>query len=62
MVGSALNRHLKKFLALLRDTAARLIMAQHRGWFALFRLEYVESALTVQDWRLLVVDPIEDSA
>lgn len=46
-VGSALNGHRKKFLALLRDRFAR------------FGAEYVEAALTAQGRRLLVVDPTE---
>ncbi|MEU7876071.1 IS607 family transposase [Dactylosporangium sp. NPDC049140] len=56
-VGSALNGHRKKFLALLRDPAVSTIVVEHRDRFARFGAEYVEAALTAQGRRLLVVDP-----
>lgn len=58
-VGSALNGHRKKFLALLRDPAVSTIVVEHRDRFARFGAEYVEAALTAQGRRLLVVDPAE---
>lgn len=58
-VGSALNGHRKKFLALLRDPAVSTIVVEHRDRFARFGAEYVEAALAAQDRRLLVVDPAE---
>lgn len=58
-VGSALNGHRKKFLALLRDPAVTTIVVEHRDRFARFGAEYVEAALTAQGRRLLVVDPAE---
>lgn len=58
-VGSALNGHRKKFLALLRDPAVSTIVVEHRDRFARFGAEYVEAALSAQDRRLLVVDPAE---
>jgi predicted site-specific integrase-resolvase len=58
-VGSALNGHRKKFLALLRDPAASTIVVEHRDRFARFGVEYVEAALAAQGRRLLVVDPAE---
>jgi predicted site-specific integrase-resolvase len=58
-VGSALNGHRKKFLALLRDPAVSRIVVEHRDRFARFGAEYVEAALTAQGRRLLVVDPAE---
>ncbi|MFC0007929.1 IS607 family transposase [Micromonospora siamensis] len=56
-VGSALDGHRKKFLALLRDPAVTTIVVEHRDRFARFGAEYVEAALAAQGRRLLVVDP-----
>jgi predicted site-specific integrase-resolvase len=56
-VGSALNGHRKKFLALLRDPTVSTIVVEHRDRFARFGAEYVEAALSAQGRRLLVVDP-----
>jgi predicted site-specific integrase-resolvase len=56
-VGSALNGHREKFLALLRDPAVSTIVVEHRDRFARFGAEYVEAALSAQGRRLLVVDP-----
>jgi predicted site-specific integrase-resolvase len=58
-VGSALNGHRKKFLALLRDPAVSKIVVEHRDRFARFGAECVEAALAAQGRRLLVVDPAE---
>ncbi|ABW10143.1 Resolvase domain [Parafrankia sp. EAN1pec] len=58
-VGSALNGHRRKFLALLRDPAATTIVVEHRDRFARFGAEYVEAALAANGRRLLVVDPAE---
>jgi Predicted site-specific integrase-resolvase len=56
-VGSVLDGHSKKFLALLRDPAVSTIVVEHRDRFARFGAEYVEAALSAQGRRLLVVDP-----
>ncbi|MEO3781614.1 IS607 family transposase [Micromonospora sp. B11E3] len=58
-VGSALDGHRKKFLALLRDPAVATIVVEHRDRFARFGAEYVDAALAAQGRRLLVVDPAE---
>ncbi|WP_018502702.1 IS607 family transposase [Parafrankia discariae] len=58
-VGSALNGHRRKFLALLRDPAVTTIVVEHRDRFARFGAEYVEAALAANGRRLLVVDPAE---
>ena len=58
-VGSALNGHRKRFLALLRDPQVSTIAVEHRDRFARFGAEYVEAALTAQGRGLLVVDPAE---
>jgi predicted site-specific integrase-resolvase len=58
-VGSALNGHRGKFLALLRDETVTVIVAEHRDRFARFGAEYVEAALAAQGRRLLVADPSE---
>lgn len=56
-VGSALNGHREKFLALLRDLGVSTIVVEHRDRFARFGAEYVEAALDAQGRRLFVVDP-----
>jgi predicted site-specific integrase-resolvase len=58
-VGSALNGHRRKFLALLRDPSVSVIVTEHRDRFARFGAEYVEAALAAQGRRLLVADPSE---
>ena len=58
-VGSALNGHRRKFLALLRDPEVSTIVVEHRDRFARFGAEYVEAALAASGRRLLVVDPAE---
>ncbi|MEU8301619.1 IS607 family transposase [Micromonospora sp. NPDC048909] len=58
-VGSALDGHRKRFLALLRDPRVATIVVEHRDRFARFGVEYVEAALRAQGRRLLVVDPAE---
>jgi predicted site-specific integrase-resolvase len=58
-VGSALNGHGRKFLALLRDPKVSTIVVEHRDRFARFGAEYVEASLAAGGRRLLVVDPAE---
>ena len=58
-VGSALNGHRRKFLALLRVPTVTSIVVEHRDRFARFGAEYVEAALSAQGRQLLVVDPGE---
>jgi predicted site-specific integrase-resolvase len=56
-VGSALNGHRGKFLALLGDPKVSTIVVEHRDRFARLGAEYVEAALSASGPRLLVVDP-----
>jgi predicted site-specific integrase-resolvase len=58
-VGSALNGHRRKFLALLGDRSIGTILVEHRDRFCRFGAEYVEAALEAQGRRLVVVDPSE---
>ena len=58
-VGSALNGHRRKFLALLADPAVTTIVVEHRDRFARFGAEYVAAALSAQHRQLLVMDPDE---
>lgn len=58
-VGSALNGHRRKFLALLRDPAVTRIVVEHRDRFCRFGSEYVEAALAAQGCELVVVDSAE---
>lgn len=55
-VGSALNGHRRKFLALLRDPTVTRIVVEHRDRFCRFGSEYVETALAAQGRELVVVD------
>ncbi len=54
-VGSALNGHRRKFLALLRDPSRG--RGEHRDRFCRFGSEYVEAALAAQGCELVVVAP-----
>jgi predicted site-specific integrase-resolvase len=58
-VGSALNGHRRKFLALLRDPSVNRIVVEHRDRFCWFGSEYVEAALGAQGRELVVVDSAE---
>ena len=58
-VGTALNGHRRKFLALLRDPAVPRIVVEHRDRFCRFGSEYVEAALAAQGRALVVVDLAE---
>lgn len=58
-VGSALNGHRRKFLAMLRDPSVGRIVAEHRDRFCRFGSEYVEAALAAQGRELVVIDSAE---
>lgn len=58
-VGSALNGHRRKFLALLADPKVTTVVVEHRDRFARFGAEYVEASMSASGRRLLVVDPAE---
>lgn len=58
-VGSALNGHRRKFLALLRDPSVCRIVVEHRDRFCRFGSEYVQAALAAQGRELVVVDSAE---
>lgn len=58
-VGSALNGHRRKFLALLGDPSVSRIVVEHRDRFCRFGSEYVEAALAAQGRELVVVDAAE---
>jgi predicted site-specific integrase-resolvase len=58
-VGSALNGHRRKFLALLRDPSVHQIVVEHRDRFCRFGAERVQAALAAQGRELVVVDTAE---
>lgn len=58
-VGSVLNGHRRKFLALLRDPVVSRIVVEHRDRFCRFGSEYVQAALAAQGRELVVVDTAE---
>jgi len=57
-VGSAVNGHRGKFLALLGDPSVGRIVVEHRDRFCRFGSEYVEAALAYGR-ELVVVDSAE---
>ena len=61
-VGSALNGHRRRFLALLGDPAVTRIVVEHRDRFCRFGSGYVEAALAAQGRELVVVDSAEVDA
>jgi predicted site-specific integrase-resolvase len=58
-VGSALDSHRPKFLALLGDSSITTILVEHRDRFCRFGADCVEAALNAQSRRLVVVDSSE---
>ena len=58
-VGSALNGHRRKFLALLHDRSVTRIVVEHRDRFCRFGSEYVQAALTAQGRERVVMDSAE---
>ncbi|EID13609.1 putative resolvase [Mycobacterium xenopi RIVM700367] len=58
-VGSALDGHRRKFLALLRDPAGTRIVVDHRDRLCRLGSEYVEAALAAQGRELVGVDSAE---
>ncbi|MFZ0832272.1 MAG: IS607 family transposase [Mycobacterium sp.] len=58
-VGSALNGHRRKFLALLRDPSVTRLVVEHRDRFCRFGSEYVQAGLAAQGRELVVVDTAE---
>jgi putative transposase len=58
-VGSALNGHRCRFLALLCDSSVQPIVVEQRGRFCRFGSEYVQAALAARGRELVVVDTAE---
>lgn len=58
-IGSGLNGHRKRLVALLRDKSVEGIAVEHRDRLARFGSEYLEAALLASGRKLFVVDPKE---
>lgn len=58
-VGSGLNGHRAKLMALLRDATISGIVVEHRDRLARFGSDYIESALASSGRRLYVADSAE---
>jgi predicted site-specific integrase-resolvase len=58
-VGSAVNGHRGKFVALLRDLSVHRVVVEHRDRFCRFGSDYVQAALAAQGRELVVVDAAE---
>lgn len=58
-VGSGLNGHRTRLLALLKDAEVLGIVVEHRDRLARFGSEYIEAALSATGRKLIVVDPSE---
>ncbi|EQD70544.1 resolvase domain-containing protein, partial [mine drainage metagenome] len=56
---SGLSGKRRRFLTPLRDESVAAIVVEHRDRFARFGVDYLETALSAQGRRLLVVDPAE---
>ena len=55
-VGSGLNGHRRRLLALLSDKAVGRIVVEHRDRLARFGVEYIEAALAAQGREVVVVE------
>uniref|UniRef100_A0A6M3X8G3 Putative resolvase domain containing protein n=2 Tax=viral metagenome TaxID=1070528 RepID=A0A6M3X8G3_9ZZZZ len=55
-IGSGLNGHRKRLLALLRDPKVGGIVVEHRDRLARFGSEYIEAAMSASGRRLIVLD------
>lgn len=58
-IGSGLNGHRPKLIKLLTNPKVKIILVEHTDRLMRFGAEYVESALTAQDRKLVVVDSNE---
>ncbi len=59
-IGSGLNGHRAKLLALLRDPEVRTILVEHRERLGRFGTEYVEAAMTATGRAVIVVNDGEE--
>ena len=60
-IGSGVNGHRPKLMRLLSDSQYTTIIVEHRDRLMRFGAEYVESALTAQGRKLIVIDPSESN-
>jgi len=58
-IGSGLNGHRPKLMKLLADNKVRVIIVEHRDRLMRFGFEYVESCLSAQGRRVIVVNRAE---
>jgi predicted site-specific integrase-resolvase len=58
-IGSGLNGHRPKLIKILSDSKYTTIIVEHRDRLMRFGSEYVESALSAQGRKLVVIDPAE---
>lgn len=58
-IGSGLNGRRSKLMKLLKDRSVQTIMVEHRDRLMRFGYEYLESAMTAQGRKLIVVDQAE---
>jgi len=58
-IGSALNGHRPKLKKLLSDSNVKIIIVEHNDRLMRFGFEYLESALSSQKRRIVVVDQAE---
>jgi len=55
-IGSGLNGHRSKLLAVLRDPALGAIVVEHRDRLARFGAEYIEAALAASGRKLVIME------
>ncbi len=58
-VGSGLTGRRRRLMRVLADAAISAIVVEHRDRLARFGVEYIDSALSAQGRRVLVIDPRE---
>jgi predicted site-specific integrase-resolvase len=58
-IGSGLNVHRKKLMKVLENPSASILVVEHRDRLARFGSEYVESALTAANRKVVIVNDSE---
>jgi putative resolvase len=58
-IGSGLNGHRKKLMKVLENPSASILVVEHRDRLARFGSEYIESALTAANRKVVIVNDTE---
>ena len=60
-IGSGLNPHRKQLMALLADPSVNSIIVEHRDRLMRFGSEYIESSLTAQGRKIVIINQDESN-